>query len=655
MAYARDFGAVGDRDEENLRVGLASAIAAARGKPERLSGDNRRAFETAPEIECIRGLLEPKLALASIERAAELGAGADEVLMASGHLSEESYYRALAFSLAIPFAEVDDWPRELCPLSDGTLLSAAAAGIMPLAVRNELVWVMAPRGIGARRFASVLGSNPVKRHRVLISSFERIRQFVLQHASGEHGRQASDGLFQAHPTWSTKMWTWRFLAMPAALSVGLLTAFALAPAFTIAAAQVAISAVFLAWIALRVLAALNAPRQQPAGPDLPDRMLPIYSVVVALYREVAALPGLIAALQGLDYPREKLEVMIVLETDDTETRRALDRMALGMPFKTILAPPEGPRTKPKALNAALPLARGELLVVFDAEDRPESDQLRRAAAAFDADHGGSLACVQARLTIDNTGDGWLAGLFTAEYAGLFDVLLPGLAHLRLPIPLGGSSNHLRTAVLRKAGGWDPYNVTEDADLGTRLARMGYGIDVIGSTTYEEAPNRLDLWLKQRTRWFKGWMQTWCVHMRHPVSLIQEMGPAGFATFQLMLIGSVVAALLQPAAIGLLLFFWAAGSWPLANEAGVANLQWIHAAILIAGYATSVALGFAGLARRGLWRTAWQLPLMPFHWALLSIAAWRALFQLFRDPHGWEKTEHGLARTSRRKAGNTAKA
>jgi len=171
----------------------------------------------------------------------------------------------------------------------------------------------------------------------------------------------------------------------------------------------------------------------------------------------------------------------------------------------IPVPASGPRTKPKALNVALPFARGTFTVVYDAEDRPDADQLRGALRAFRTD-GERLACVQARLCIDNTADSWLARLFTAEYAGQFDVLLPGIAALRLPLALGGSSNHFRTASLREVGGWDAYNVTEDADLGTRLARFGYRAGVISSTTYEEAPARIGARLRQRTRWFKGWMR-----------------------------------------------------------------------------------------------------------------------------------------------------
>lgn len=168
-----------------------------------------------------------------------------------------------------------------------------------------------------------------------------------------------------------------------------------------------------------------------------------------------------------------------MEADDDLTRTALEAMRLGRPYEIMIAPDIGPRTKPKALNVALPFARGAFVAVFDAEDRPEPDQLRRAYEAF-LSHDDRMACVQAQLTIDNTKDNWLTQMFTAEYAGLFDVLLPGLARHRLPLPLGGSSNHFRTAVLRATGGWDPYNVTEDADLGMRLARFGYLSTVVAS-------------------------------------------------------------------------------------------------------------------------------------------------------------------------------
>jgi glycosyltransferase XagB len=277
-------------------------------------------------------------------------------------------------------------------------------------------------------------------------------------------------------------------------------------------------------------------------------------------------------------------------------------------------------------------------VVYDAEDRPDRDQLRRALTVF-LHSNEMLACVQARLAIDNTRDSWLTRMCTAEYAGLFDVLLPGLAAWKLPLPLGGTSNHFDAAALRRIGAWDPYNVTEDADLGMRLARCGYHTGVISSSTQEEAPARFPAWLRQRTRWFKGWMQTYIVHMRQPRQLFSDLGAPGFATFHLVVGGTVLAALVHPFFLAELLYRILAGQ--TSDLFGV-----LPATTITAGYLAAGLLGLLGLKRRSLLNSGWVLLTMPAHWLLLSLAAWRALYQLARDPYRWEKTEHGLAKTSR---------
>jgi cellulose synthase/poly-beta-1,6-N-acetylglucosamine synthase-like glycosyltransferase len=373
--------------------------------------------------------------------------------------------------------------------------------------------------------------------------------------------------------------------------------------------------------------------------------LPVCTIIVALYREAKAVQGLLASLDALDWPPEKLDIKFVLERDDYETRAALQAIPLHRPYDVLVAPDIGRRTKPKALNVALPFARGAFVTVFDAEDRPEPDQLRRAYETFLADDD-RLACVQARLTIDNTRDGWLTAMFTAEYAGLFDVLLPALARNNLPLPLGGSSNHFRTAALRAAGGWDPHNLTEDADLGMRLARLGYRSTVIVSSTYEEAPSRLSPWLRQRRRWFQGWMQTWLVHMRAPARALRELGPSGFVTLQLVVGGTVLAALIHP--LFLAAFALDAVSGGLLDEQGLAGMLMgaLSGTTFASGYLTSVILGAIGLARRRLMSSAWVLLLVPVHWLLLSLAAWQAAIKLVRDPYRWDKTEHGDACTSR---------
>jgi cellulose synthase/poly-beta-1,6-N-acetylglucosamine synthase-like glycosyltransferase len=327
-----------------------------------------------------------------------------------------------------------------------------------------------------------------------------MRSYVVRAANAELAKHAAHALhadLSAAPPRRLRAWP----LVPAVL----LFALALAPQATATLTGGLLTAMFTAWLALRCGSALVAAPVTGPIPWVPDKALPTYTIVAALYREAASIDGLLRALARLDYPPEKLDVILAVEADDAETRSAIERRTARLPVSIIVVPPGDPRTKPKALNAALPFARGDFIVIYDAEDRPEPDQLRRAYDAF-ARGGARLACVQARLSIDNTADGWLTGLFTAEYAGQFDVFLDGLTALRLPLPLGGSSNHFRTHVLRKACGWDAYNVTEDADLGMRLARLGYRSEMIASTTYEEAPAQFAPWLRQRTRWFKGWMR-----------------------------------------------------------------------------------------------------------------------------------------------------
>lgn len=253
---------------------------------------------------------------------------------------------------------------------------------------------------------------------------------------------------------------------------------------------------------------------------VPDAELPIYTILVPLYREAHMLAPL------------------VLEAVDRDTLAAAQALHLPGNIEIIVVPELHPRTKPKALNYALPLARGEYLVIFDAEDRPDRDQLRRAYASF---RRGSpnLACVQAALNIYNARDTWLTRQFTLEYCALFDALLPALDRLRLPVPLGGTSNHFRMSALKWLMAWDPFNVTEDADLGMRLARSGYRCAMLPSTTYEKAPPRLSSWLRQRTRWLKGYVQTWLVHMRSPRRLWRELGPRGFLGFQTVVGGTIL--------------------------------------------------------------------------------------------------------------------
>jgi len=598
-----------------------------------------------PELDCVRHLLPSRILAAAEDRARSIGVGADRVLICADAITEEAYFTALAGSLGTSYERFDGISRAACPLDDNQLVQAAAAGLLPPREGRGLVWIIAPSGMTARRLADPRRQRPEWLQSFRLTSAERLRQFVLHHSHRALGQRAAESLRQRRPLFSNAppeggRPVLRAIAMAAIAFLF----FTLAPLPVIEGVSGLCCVLFLAAAILRLLSACfgETAADPPASRD--DHELPIYTVICALYREAAVVGELVAAIRALDYPPEKLDVKFVLEADDHETRRALLDLNLGPPFENIVAPPVGPRTKPKALNVALPLARGAYTVVYDAEDKPESDQLRRALDAFRGG-GKRLACVQASLTIDNTADNWLAGMFTANYAGQFDVFLRGLAALSLPFPLGGSSNHFRTTVLRKAGGWDSYNVTEDADLGIRLYRLGYRSAAIASTTYEEAPARFVPWLKQRTRWYKGWMQTWLVHMRRPGRLFRELTPAGAIAFQIFFAANVLAALIHPlfmTGLGVTLY---ALPTPWANTV-MENAAPIFVTSLLSGYASTIVLDVIGLRRRGLLRNAWVLILTPLHWLLLSVAAWRALFQLIYDPQRWEKTEHGMATTSR---------
>ena len=577
-------------------------------------------------------------------RAAEIGVDADRVLIAGGAITEERYLRALSVWLGLPFETLDGRTRRDCPLPGDRIVEAATTGMLPLTLGGEARVLLAPLLVSSRRLIKMVKSGSDLTPRVRITSVDRLRRFVVQHGADEIERRAVDALRSERPDLSATGLRPNALWLFPLAGAGVLAA-AAAPSGTMIAVEIVLGAVFLAWTGLRLLGTLSERllRRRPQT-AASDDALPVYTVVAALYREAAAAEGLIRALDRLDYPKEKLQVILALEPDDRVTHDALKGLALKglLPgaFEIVIAPRGGPRTKPKALNGALPFVRGRFVAVYDAEDRPEPDQLRLAYDAFVASDA-KLACVQARLTIDNTSDSWLTRMFTAEYAGLFDVLLPGLAAWRLPLPLGGSSNHFRTDVLRKVGAWDPYNVTEDADLGMRLARFGYRTAVISSTTYEEAPVRFGPWLRQRTRWCKGWLQTWLVHMRSPLRLARDLGLTGFIVFQLLVGGTVLAALVH--FLFVVEFIWGLVTRPDTANSGMFRF---YVATLIAGYLASIAVGIVGLFRRQLLGCAWALALMPLYWLMLSLAAWRALVQLIWDPYRWEKTEHGLAKTSR---------
>ena len=365
--------------------------------------------------------------------------------------------------------------------------------------------------------------------------------------------RAVRGLFEDRPESSAQAPPATSQMLAAAVPVGLaIGGFAVVPDATYAALTALIAIPFLCVTLLRLVALYQATAgsqrraraEWPQAPACPDWLLPVYTVLVPLVREANVLPDLVASLRALDYPAAKLEIFLVLEAADAETQAAVLGLELPGNFRTVVVPDRAPHTKPKALNYALQFARGEYVVVYDAEDRPQPDQLRRAWEVF-RHAPPELGCLQAQLNIYNPRQSWLTRQFTIEYSALFDAILPALERLRLPVPLGGTSNHFPRATLISVGAWDPYNVTEDADLGIRLARQGYRTGVLGSTTWEEAPPIFGIWIKQRTRWLKGWMQTYLVHTRDLHRLNRDLGWRAAIGLHVLMGGLIVSALVHP--------------------------------------------------------------------------------------------------------------
>jgi cellulose synthase/poly-beta-1,6-N-acetylglucosamine synthase-like glycosyltransferase len=562
------------------------------------------------------------------------GMTAARAAILSGELSPELHARAIAQRLGCPYADTE--LELLGPGTDliryGRLTDGRACAVI-VADAAPLGWLQQ--------------ASPQATHGLVIvvtgRTADRAAQAARRHAALKH---AISDLARRQPELSATrpLVPWQTLSIAGAFGL-VLGGIAVAPAATLAALLAVLTLPFAAVVWVRLAAVREAWRTTAAPPPhRTDAELPTYTVLVALYDEAAVLPELIAALARLDYPPAKLDLVLVLEAADRATIQALARLRIPANLRTVLVPDRAPRTKPKALNYALQFATGDYVVVFDAEDRPDPDQLRKAAAMFAAE-APDLACVQARLNLYNPRDGWLSRHFTIEYSALFDAILPALERMRLPVPLGGTSNHFPRALLQSIGAWDPFNVTEDADLGIRLARLGLRTRMLAATTWEEAPVTWRQWLPQRTRWLKGWYQTYAVHTRDLNRLARDLGFWRTVGFHAFLGGSILSTLIHPIFYLLLITaWWTEATLTLPGVVGWLGIA-IGAVVLVSGYVSAMLVGWLAIRRRhrGLSRSVVTTPIL---WLLVSIAGYRALWQLWRAPFLWEKTAHGRTRSGR---------
>ena len=370
--------------------------------------------------------------------------------------------------------------------------------------------------------------------------------------------------------------------------------------------------------------------------------LPVYSILCPLYREAQVLPDFLASIAKLDWPKEKLDVLLLLEEDDKETIRAVQKINLPSYVSVHVVPDSQPKTKPKACNYGLSHARGDFLVIYDAEDLPESDQLKKAYLGFQQVDDQTV-CLQAKLNYFNPHQNLITKLFTAEYSLWFDVILPGLQSLDTNIPLGGTSNHFKMEALRGLKGWDPFNVTEDCDLGTRLFMEGFKTAIIDSTTYEEANSRYGNWIRQRSRWIKGYMQTYLVHMRNPYQLFRRQGFHAWL-FQLIVGGKIAFMFINPILWLVTISYFALNHWVGSTIEALYTPVIYYLAVFSLVFGNFICFYFymVGLAKRNHWGLVKYVFFIPVYWFMASTAAFMALYQLIVKPHYWEKTVHGLS-------------
>ncbi|CTQ32361.1 Cellulose synthase 1 [Jannaschia rubra] len=438
-----------------------------------------------------------------------------------------------------------------------------------------------------------------------------------------------------------------FRARPGAalLAIALLTtllAITIWPAMALRIATAAGLMVMCANLGLRVAAVLALRRRGPGFTSVRPaeeaaRKLPVITVLVPLHNEPDIAGPLTERLSRLDYPRELLDICLVVEEGDRATLDALGRATLPRWMRVVPVPDGQPRTKPRAMNYALNFARGDIVGIYDAEDAPAPDQLLTVATRFQAAPA-RVACLQGLLDYYNPTRNWMARCFTIEYANWFRLVLPGIARMGLVVPLGGTTLFFRRTALERIGAWDAHNVTEDADLGVRLARLGYRTEIINTTTLEEANASPLAWVKQRSRWMKGYILTWAVHSRRPVQLWRDLGPRRFFGFHLMFMGSILNALLMPA-------LWSTVVIPFGVHHPI--VDWLPGNGLLAigivmasGGLLSMSLAWIGCATPHHRSLRKWIPTLELYYPLATLAALKALQEIVVRPFHWDKTSHG---------------
>ncbi|MCT4371187.1 glycosyltransferase [Yangia mangrovi] len=585
------------------------------------------------------GVLDEVQALEALTRSRRERTPLSRLLQAEGHVSPERLRDALARSHGAP------------ALSRLTAPPAAAlADLLPpdICLRHSaLPWIRIDDGLllamaHPEGFARVRALLPESEGRVVLAlatEADIVAEITERHAA-EMALRAETGLPSDLSCRDMNRLPPARAALLALATVALLTLLFSLPtvffggALALAAATMLVAQ--LAKLAAFVAGILPLP-PTPSGPKGGRSGNPTVSLMVPLHREETIAATLVERLDRLDYPRAALEVLLVLEAGDRITRATLDAAALPPWMRIVEVPPGGVTTKPRALNYALNFARGTLIGIYDAEDSPAPDQLRHLVAHLSRAPP-EVGCVQGILDFYNPKANWLSRCFTLEYASWFRVLLPGFARLGFAIPLGGTTVFFRREALDRVGGWDAHNVTEDADLGIRLARFGYRTELLPLVTREEANCRLWPWIRQRSRWLKGYLITWRVHMRHPRRCLRELGAWRMLGLQLIFLAALLQLLLAPLLWGFWLYQLGV-TYPLLGPA-TAQLLPALTVLLLGSEAVMLVIGLGGVLRSPHPRLLPFVPTLFLYYPLATLALYKALWETLRRPFYWDKTSHG---------------
>lgn len=592
-----------------------------------------------------RGLVTEEELSSALTEQERTGDRIGEILVHGGAVEEMALLRVLSEQLELPMVDLTEFDESRAPLDAVPETVQRRRGCVVFAADPETVYLAVPNPLDADVEAEIAEASGRTIEQFLAPRND-IEALLRRIHRDSYSHYARSNLRENFPDSSAH------LVVTGGQKIGLIVAALIILGFLIWQFTETVTVIFAA---VAVLYALTSIYKLMAGYSalehrylmdtsseslaaMDESTLPMYTILVPLYREAAVIPYLVAGIESLDYPKTKLDVRLLCEEDDPESLEAILSLDLPPHFNPIVVPASQPQTKPKACNYGLLGAKGEYVVIYDAEDRPDPEQLKKAILMFEGGDD-AIACIQAKLNFFNQQTNMLTRWFSIEYSMLFDLVLPGLDARHDPIPLGGTSNHIKLKELVEVGGWDPYNVTEDADLGVRLHSAGYRTTMMDSTTYEEANTDLGSWVRQRSRWIKGYIQTWLVFMRSPFKLLSDIGFKAFMSFQL-LIGGTFIFLINP-------FFWFLTTLFALTQAGFIEelfpgwVYYLAAALLFLGNFTFMYLGLVAAARRGDDKLVPYALFFPFYWGLMSIAAWKGFAQLFTNPFYWEKTEHGI--------------